>query len=87
MHLTTGRRVRTIAEPPAAGAVSGAMPRNTYEILIRRRSASNRFPIDKARSCHVPGNPERIMLDIVFVALGLGWLAISVGYAVLCDRL
>jgi len=24
------------------------------------------------------GNPERIMLDIVFVALGLGWLALCV---------
>jgi hypothetical protein len=32
-------------------------------------------------------NPERTMLDIVFVALGLGWLALCVGYAALCDRL
>jgi len=27
------------------------------------------------------------MLDIVFVALGVGWLALCVGYATLCDRL
>ena len=31
--------------------------------------------------------PGGIMLDIVFVALGLGWLALCVGYAALCDRL
>ena len=33
------------------------------------------------------GNPERIMLDIAYVALGVFWLALCVGYAALCDRL
>jgi hypothetical protein len=34
-----------------------------------------------------PATSEWIMLDIVFVALGVGWLALCVGYAALCDRL
>jgi hypothetical protein len=54
---------------------------------MRRRAGHHRFPIDNARSSSSPGNPERIMLDFVFVALGLGWLAVSVGYAFLCERL
>jgi hypothetical protein len=35
----------------------------------------------------IPGTRRGFMLDIVFVALGLGWLALCVGYAALCDRL
>jgi hypothetical protein len=54
---------------------------------MRARPPPHRIPIGDARSCDVPGNPERIMLDIVFVALGIGWLALCVGYAALCDRL
>jgi hypothetical protein len=58
-----------------------------YEIPIRLAGRDHRFPIGELRSCGPIGNPERIMLDIVFVALGLGWLALCVGYAALCDRL
>ena len=32
--------------------------------------------------------PRReIMLDIAFLALGLGWFAICLGYAAACERL
>jgi hypothetical protein len=61
--------------------------RRPYEIPIRRAPARNRLPIDDGRFSAPTGNPERIMLDIVFLALGLGWLALCVGYAALCDRL
>ena len=30
---------------------------------------------------------EHLMLDVVMLAIGLGFFALSVGYAVVCDRL
>jgi hypothetical protein len=30
---------------------------------------------------------ERSMLDLIMLALGLGFFALSVGYALACDRL
>jgi hypothetical protein len=30
---------------------------------------------------------EHLMLDLVMLAIGLGFFALSVGYAVACDRL
>jgi hypothetical protein len=31
--------------------------------------------------------PQGLMLDVILVALGLGFFALSVGYAYACDRL
>jgi hypothetical protein len=59
----------------------------SYEIPIRRRAEAHRIPIAEGGFCHPLGNQEWIMLDIVFVALGVGWLALCVGYAAICDRL
>jgi hypothetical protein len=30
---------------------------------------------------------RRVMLDIVMLAIGLGFFALSIGYAYVCDRL
>jgi hypothetical protein len=30
---------------------------------------------------------EHIMLDLVTLAIGIGFFALSIGYAVVCDRL
>jgi hypothetical protein len=54
---------------------------------MRSPAGRHRFPIGEGRFCPATRIPERIMLDIVFVALGLGWLALCVGYAALCERL
>jgi hypothetical protein len=39
-----------------------------------------------ARRLPQPGK-EHLMLDLVMLAIGLGFFALSVGYAVVCDRL
>jgi hypothetical protein len=37
---------------------------------------------------HVHDSPRSLpMLDILMIALGLGFFALSVGYSVACDRL
>jgi hypothetical protein len=64
-----------------------------YEILIRQRVLSSRtfMPAAIATARFQCGNrrkPRRSpMLDIVMLALGLGFFALSIGYAHLCDRL
>jgi hypothetical protein len=35
----------------------------------------------------VPWVKERIMWDVAFLAIGLGWFAVCLGYTALCDRL
>jgi hypothetical protein len=44
----------------------------------------------KERLIHTSGNScrkEHLMLDVVMLAIGLGFFALSVGYAYACDRL
>jgi hypothetical protein len=36
---------------------------------------------------HRPPHQEHLMLDIFMVALGLGFFALSIGYAYACERL
>ncbi len=39
------------------------------------------------RLFHGPQKDEAFMLDILFLAIGLGFLAATMAYAVACDRL
>ena len=59
-------------------------------ILISRLYENHKFPIDNLRrSAHFSSIVEwrTTMLDLVFLALGLGGFALMAAYAVLCDRL
>ena len=39
------------------------------------------------RACSGPFERERYMLDFIMLAMGLVFFALSIGYAVVCDRL
>ena len=39
------------------------------------------------RDCSGPFERERYMLDFIMLAMGLVFFALSIGYAVVCDRL
>lgn len=39
------------------------------------------------RACSRPFERERYMLDFIMLAMGLVFFALSIGYAVVCDRL
>ena len=39
------------------------------------------------RVCSGPFERERYMLDFIMLAMGLVFFALSIGYAVVCDRL
>jgi hypothetical protein len=54
-------------------------------------------PTDRSSGIHFPGNAqslrtktsakENLMLDIVMLALGLGFFVVGIGYAYACERL
>jgi hypothetical protein len=57
-----------------------------------QRSRLNDFvaiPVPRRRSRWRPDRPtkEHLMLDILVLALGLGFFAVSIGYAYACERL
>jgi hypothetical protein len=57
---------------------------------MRGASPAHRIPIvfpRCSRAAELGNAAERIMLDIVFIVVGLGWIGLCVGYAALCDRL
>jgi hypothetical protein len=47
------------------------------------------IPVPRRRSCRRPdrSTKEHLMLDILVLALGLGFFAVSIGYAYACERL
>jgi hypothetical protein len=55
----------------------GARPAHRIPIVFPRCS----------RAAELGKAAERIMLDIIFVLVGVGWLGLCVGYAFLCERL
>ena len=38
-------------------------------------------------SCQLSGRERFTMLDVIILAIGLGFFALSVGYTIACDRL
>ncbi len=39
------------------------------------------------QACSGPFEREQYMLDLIMLAMGLGFFALSIGYAYACDRL
>jgi hypothetical protein len=61
---------------PAKDVIAPVEPDRTSSLrALHRATRTNRAPI---------GAP---MLDLVMLAIGLGFFALSVGYAIACDRL
>jgi hypothetical protein len=52
-------------------------------------SSIHRVRVPRRRSCRRPDTPtkEHLMLDILMLALGLSFFAVSIGYAYACERL
>jgi hypothetical protein len=65
---------------------------NDSDGFAGRRCASTGGPGEAAEACVVfPSQPRlqesKQMLDVIFLVVGLGFFALSVGYAYACDRL
>jgi hypothetical protein len=60
-----------------------------YDNPIAAPSTLDRFPMRCRRPCGSdPSDKARsAMLDVVFLALGIGGFAVCLGYVFLCDRL
>jgi hypothetical protein len=58
-----------------------------YEIPISRLSRSSRIHMPCASTFQLHRARSSEMLDIIMLAIGLGFFALSIGYVYACDRL
>jgi hypothetical protein len=66
---------------------SGSIVLKTFVFFVALDPSQSSFP---ERATVAPGNngdKEHLMLDVVMLALGLGFFLVAVGYAHACERL
>jgi hypothetical protein len=57
-------------------------------MTLRPFDASREPPLARASAAHPNSLPPGArMFDIILIAMGLGFFALSVGYTIACDRL
>jgi hypothetical protein len=59
--------------------------KSAFRILIHRIAVSRKRPFTVFDAQRVA--KEQPMLDLILLAIGLGFFALSVGYTIACDRL
>jgi hypothetical protein len=62
-------------------------PPDLYEIPISRLSPPSRIHMPCVSTLRVHRARSSEMLDIIMLAIGLGFFALSIGYVYACDRL
>jgi hypothetical protein len=73
---------------PRDGPAALAANAQFYVSLIFHNADSHRIFIDGSLVTRCTGRKrDCVMLDIVMLAIGLGFFALSIGYAYVCDQL
>jgi hypothetical protein len=57
------------------------------QLRFRVGPAQSAFPATRTRGARKQAQKEHLMLDVVMLALGLGFFVVAVGYTYACERL
>jgi hypothetical protein len=71
-------------------ATSGTSSAVLRGVIARLNNVDDGFPVGRATSCpeyFAPHQEHTEMMDVIMLAIGLGFFALSVGYCHACDRL